>query len=347
MPAAITLATVFSACISHVLNIPYLPQGPECPRTPAAIARVMLSVPASKFERSFFNSGNAGFLSSAPAIIRLDDGTIVTASFGLYRVTSRGAVERFWTTDGGQPDWFDGGMPGVVVGWWPDNEHLIGIRLDGTQAFSFPAPEPNVVTYDGDGTLWFSIWGPPPAVYAVSNESGTANLVPEMTGLLYAFNGRAYSRSQDGSVVLLRGFSHVTFRTVSRTVRVGFLFGADGLVDLPLSAVGPDGSLWGSDVTSLVHLHPDGSIREIVLKRIPKNISHLPMPIAFHLARDGTVWLSSVVRVLNNDQIQEVRYPPGGMGPSSSVTPAADGSIWYYSMDQANLVHARLALTSI
>lgn len=312
---------------------------------PAAIAQVTLSVPASKFERGFFTAGS-GFLYSGPAIIPLDDGTIVAASFGLYRVTPRGAVERFWATDGGQPDWFDSGMPGVVVGWWPDNEHLIGIRLDGTQAFSLPTPGPAVVIYDGNGTLWFSIWGPPPAVYAISNESGAANLVPEMAGLLYAFNGRAYSRSPDGSIVLLRGFPHVTYRIVGQTVRVPLDFGADRFFDLPLSAVGPDGSLWGSNVTSIVHVHPDGSIREIVLKRHPTAITHLPMPIAFHLARDGTVWLSPTVRVLNNDQIQEIRYPPGGLGPSSSVTAAADGSIWYYSMDQANLVHAKLALTN-
>jgi hypothetical protein len=234
-------------------------------------------------------------------------------------------------------------MPGGVARA-SDDGRVYGFRFNGTVAFSFQAPQvARVDLFYGGGTLWLSQPTQTfPNFYMVRNEAGAVERLNDFRGIYADTRGNVYTWTSNNVMALLRGFPSLTAQPLYPPVRIpthapaGSPWGS--FFNVGIRAIGSDGSLWTSTITSLIHIRPDGSVHDFIFDRWLTTISMVPMPIRYSIGADGSAWLSHSVRVLANDTIQQIQFPQN----PCAVTSAADGTVWYVPCDLSGIVHARL-----
>jgi hypothetical protein len=284
-------------------------------------------------------SGAVGY-NRKPLLALNDGGAMVAAGYGaLFRIDPQSRVTMLWK-ETRNDYWMNNGIAllapfnesGVVlhVAKW-----VLGVRADGTIAFRKQVDfadhnwggENVTAAQDRDGTVWFAHVYDDKTVYAYIPRAHQVEEVPKGVAqgdLIVAPDGRVYQNMPGGLFELMslphfhRIFVHAPFR----------LPGWNAALDV--SAVGPDGSLWSSTWTDVIHVHSDGSVHKIVLA--PPILVKTAIPQAFPLtiARDGAVWVkgnSKLIRISNDDHVSMIDLP-GYEGWTRGPSFSPDNTPW-------------------
>lgn len=202
----------------------------------------------------------------------------------------------------------------------------------------------------GTAWIWMSNAGLNGRIYAIDETSGTATLLEGTNE-----NPLALFLGADGNVYTLasRGLLRLSVDSIARATSVsGALLqmqcsgGYAGFSDdmAAVRGVGPDGSLWASGPTVIMHRHPGG--RTVCLRFHPpiRTISHPPIDIGFQIANDGSAWLSwdtSLIRVTPDDRIFQI-WSTDDLSRGYAI--GTHNDLWYWSLTAHALVHAEIGL---
>jgi hypothetical protein len=227
---------------------------------------------------------------------------------------------------------------------------VIGVKRDGSFTFKWlqhPQNEsgyPSVfVAADRYGTLWFE-WraNDRTAVYAYAPRThvATSFKLSFVVGAFRSPNGRVYAATESG-LFELNSRPNVSVRLVHAPIPAPSpapnQLGSDWPYgpSLAIRGVGPDGSLWASTVSQVIHVRPDGTTR-VIRVAPPANGWHgLPGPIPLTMAPDGSIWISwdRLIHITNDDRVQLVTVPKDeSWRESLSVSP--DGSVWVLAYNE-------------
>jgi hypothetical protein len=249
-----------------------------------------------------------GLASGRQSMTVLDDGTVMIAGRrgGLFRIDRQNHVVALWTPSdnnygAGDPIQLLGPIAGGVV--ISTGNLLLGVREDGSLQFRKQVePTQNggrmIALQDRDGTVWMQY---PTAqgstTYAYVPRDGRIEEVPQQIAQGKLFPGsdhRVFASTTSGIFELIsephfsRRLAHAVITLPPGAVAP---YGIDAFrSSVDIQAAGSDGSLWGSTLTQIVHVHPDGAIR--VLRLIPPiiQITMLPQTFDLAIAPDGSVW---------------------------------------------------------
>jgi hypothetical protein len=298
----------------------------------------------------------------------LNDGTVMVAAGrgGLFRIDRQNHVTALWApsdSNYGSGDSIELLAPfagGVVVSI---GNVVLGIREDGSLQFrkqvesSRNGGRTNAIE-DRDGTVWLqNLDAPDTTTYAYFPHDGLVKAVPKQIATGQIFPGadrRVFMTATDG-IFELRSVPRFERRFVRAPVTLPpGMFARPGIdaftSSLHVQAAGRDGSFWGSTLTQIVHVLPDGTIRALRLAPPIMWMSMPPRPFELTMAPDGSVWTASpLARVTDDDQIQKVviaDHDGWRLGPSF----APDGSLWTDvtkgNQGDESVVHVTLAPTT-
>lgn len=229
------------------------------------------------------------------------------------------------------------------------------VRVNKNDRIVSRVPVPGDVKWlavDRFGTTW--IWmnnsGVNGHIYAIDEASETATLLEGLNenpdGLFLGADGSAYALA---GADLLR-------LTVNVIPNASVLPGRlqmkcpGGYTGLPSDAtavrgVGPDGSVWGSSPTVIMHRHRDGRTVCLRFHSPLMAISIPPNSLHFRIANDGSAWLnagqSSFIRISPDDRVFDVRTQ---YEISSSAAVASTNDLWYWSSSRHALIRAHIGL---
>lgn len=275
------------------------------------------------------------------AIAALDDGSIVVqvSPNGLFHIDAAGRINTLWEPrqnlfyptiserpSAGQstpsptpsrPNYsveLLGAFDRTAVFQYASN-WIYGVAEDGAVNFRFPLRDfahterPNFIGHDPDGRLWFRSWSSATQrdlIYEYSPQGGNVSALPSsIENAFQGPDGRIYARS--GTDLLeLRPTPDLRARYYSGPI-VWSQDSTEGEQRAAVSRVGPDGSLWGSTITAIVHRHQDGQVSVITVSRAPSVITHPIGPLQFQIGPDGSAWLAGngkLVRITRNDLVE-------------------------------------------
>jgi len=127
-------------------------------------------------------------------------------------------------------------------------------------------------------------------------------------------NGEIYANMAGGLFALTsvpdfqRRLVHAAIVAPSRDTRFDLPLSRWGS-ELPVQAIGNDGSLWASTVTQVIHVHTDGTTHIIRLSR-PNDGFYSPAAqrtIGLTMGPDGSVWATPrLVRITNDDRVEDI-----------------------------------------
>lgn len=313
------------------------------------------------------------------SVVALANGSaIVIANNGLYRVDHGNQVTNLWGPESEhQTDcyWLNLLAPytqGVLLlrsGPQRLTDWLMGVRPDGSVAFhlagTFAMTAPNdpasaKAFQDAAGVIWIEGYGAEQhALYAL-NLHDPRNPLPQgvplrLRGLFGDSMGNAYAHGADGlyrlrsSPDIDASFVHADIPSPSRHPGQYGSMDSYGDHESP-SAVGPDGSLWATTVTQVIHVHADGTVRVLRLHEPLTSMKAYPSYIALQMAPDGSVWTQGYhefIRITNDDRIEAIDAPwrPDENDYTVIYSFAPDGSVWYVQSlkpNETSVVHIRI-----
>jgi hypothetical protein len=284
---------------------------------------------------------NGGYGYNRTQVLALNDGSaMVAAGFGgLLRIDPQNHVTQLWK-QARNYYW----MGNAIALLAPFNESgavlyvakwVLGVRADGTIAFRKQvdfaddngAADTIIAAQDRDGAVWFAhVYGGNRTVYAYIPRFRRVEDVPNgvaQGNLIAAPDGRVYQNTRDG-LFELKSLPHFHRNFVRAPIKLS----RDGSA-LDIRAVGPDGSLWASTSTDVIHVHPDGRIHKTVLAPPVFRYSLPPQSFPLTIARDGSVWIngSKLIRIANDDRVAVINLPNyGGRTGGASFSP--DNTLW-------------------
>jgi hypothetical protein len=303
------------------------------------------------------------------SVLALDDGSVVVdAGEQLFRVDRDNRITNLWGALPG--DQLGSGRLYLIApyrkGFLLVRSHssswLMGVRPDGSVAFNMPGIYPKNAVQDTLGFLWIYHFGDPKStIYAMApNEGGVSSiqktsgdwngLFADSHGSIYAslgYNGDLYKLDLQNGAVETR-FAHASIAAIPQlTGQVGSDYSPG---QVAVQAIGPDGSLWASTLTQVIHIHADGTSVVMRLREPFFQMMH-PIPdIPLKMAPDGSVWIQTwheFVRITNNDRVQAIHAPARADGNDYTVdfSFAPDSSMWYVQMlrpDKYYVVHIKV-----
>jgi hypothetical protein len=251
-----------------------------------------------------------------------------------------------------------------------DSKELRGVRVDGALAFRIPVDAadangraPISAAQDSEGTVWIADGnGPKGMVYAYAPRTQRFESVPGefAQAVVFADPGRrVYANTRDGLFALgsvPRFDRRLVHAPIPAPAPAPEQYGTDCPTLRGIQAVGPDGSLWASTCTQVIHVHRDGSIHVIRLAPPITSMKGLPSAIQLIMARDGAVWISwrKLIRITGDDEVQVIGIPRNGVwnrslsfGPDNTgwaVSLVFDGgndSVVHFSISPSSQAHAR------
>lgn len=331
----IRLAVLFAAALVAGAATGPSPSPSGAPFTHAGI-RVKAVVPRSAFG------------AATPVDIGvLEDGSLIvqTEGYGLYRIVD-GHVRVLWPSNArcGSAHF------GFALAKSFDDELLLkvsalaqvrheglfyyrsngsaAVRADGSLAFRLPLTFDSVAQ-DAHGVVWLMGGSSNQSLSAYSPRTRTLTPLESPKDVFSFFrspNGHVYVSNFDGLYEL----------DSKPTIRARLVHGPIQPENSPIQAVGRDGSLWASTPSQLIHVHRDGTLREMQLRVIKPAMqdSLLQWPaMSLTMAPDGAVWITgeSLIRVDDNDRIQ-VMTPPQHEG-RDDLKFGPDSSVWVLARD--------------
>jgi hypothetical protein len=239
---------------------------------------------------------------------------------------------------------------------------ITGVRLNGSIAFKWSQyleknddSRTTFIAPDKYGTLWFG-WSSNDrtALYAYDARTRMINRF-NLTFVVGGFrspNGHVYAASNRG-LFELASQPRVSVRLVHAPIPAPAPAPMQLGVDWPygptlaIRAVGPDGSLWASTVSQVVHVHPDGTTRIIRLAPPAKSWHMPPTAIPLTMARDGSIWVPwGPIHITADDRVELVTVPENEQW-RDSLSPSPDGSVWVLAYNkttgQRDVVHFTLS----
>ena len=222
--------------------------------------------------------------------------------------------------------------------------------MDGTLGFQAPVHpgrwgygylEGPAVEQDGNGVIWISESdGSAAYVYPSVTDTQQPRLRLDGVAMIGDHNGEIYANMARG-VFALTTMPRFQKRLVHAAIVAP---SADTRSDLPVSgsalpvqAIGPDGSLWASTVTQVVHVHPDGTTKIIRLSRPYRGFySAAPLSIRLTMAPDGSIWATPrLIRITKDDRVEDVEVEAFKHRIRAwSVAFGRDGSAWALTRDE-------------
>ncbi len=305
----------------------------------------------SSFSEEAFHGDNPS------KVVALRDGSAIVSANALFRIDYRDRVTTLWpsfTDSSGGENFFEMMAPfreGVLAFYWPNSDYrqswVVGVRTNGSLAFRIPLGEPHGgytgeslrAAQDHDGVIWidepdrFSGSG----INAYFPQSGAIERLADFGGLFLSPAGRAYAHNNGLYVLGGRPRAHTRFLHTQVPLPsppanqrgVDHYSGTMGIAE-----VGPDGSFWGSTLTQVVHLHPNGMLRVIRLRHPVFLEMHPQVDISLRMAPDGSVWFQGFekfVRITKDDRVQVIPLPLPNEDPYAGIDYSfgPDSSVWY------------------
>lgn len=200
-----------------------------------------------------------------------------------------------------------------------------------------------LVAADRDGMLWFE-WtaNDRTALYAYSPRTQVVTSF-NLSFIVAAFrspDGRLYAATGSGLFELTSRPSasvRLVHAQVPAPSRAPNQFGTDWPYgpNLAIRGVGPDGSLWVSTISQVIHIHPDGTTRVIRLLPPATGWHMLPSPIPLTMAPDGSIWISfgRLIHITTDDHVQLVTVPPDENW-QENLSVSSDGSVWVLAYNE-------------
>lgn len=309
-------------------------------------------------------SGRAFGGNDPASVVALNDGSaIVNANNGLYRIDRGSRVAGLWGPEPEhQRDYYELNLvapysQGFLLLHSGSPDWLMGVRPDGTVAFrqagTFAAGPPNDIAQttaaqDPSGVIWLDASGNAKhTLYVLYPGGPRLERVPgDFYGLFGDAHGNIYANGADG-LYQLRIDSSIQSRFLHANIpfplRLRGQFGMDSYGDrAPPRAVGPDGSLWTSTMTQVIHVHTDGTTCVMRLHQ-PYTLGMHPIPnIPLRMAPDGSIWIQGYhefVRITNGDRVQAIDAPwrPDEDEYDVIYSFAPDSSVWYVQTLKPNV----------
>lgn len=276
-----------------------------------------------------------------------------TDNDALFRVNQNHKVANIWPPEGRRNDYglnvLGRFRDGLLVSYSSGGTWLIGVRTDGSLAFrkrvelAQTAPNGNPPTSaieDSAGVIWVdSEHNSRADVYAYFPKTDRLEAVPGNFSHLFGdVRGNVYAWGSGGLYTLASApqiharFFHGPLPLPSPLPNQ---FGQDwpGVAGA-IRAVGPDGSLWASTDTQVIHMHADGTIRVMRLRRPRTWNATIASNMDLRMAPDGSVWRQSFqefVRISSDDRVETISVPwrHGDDDYTASFSIAPDSSVWY------------------
>ncbi len=342
---------------------------PTTTSRPCAIPSSVYNVGAAGYDPCApFSTARIGLLSVVPndafghdnrvlSVETLENGAVIVATTlgGLYRI-NRNRISILWPSyedcygHTGDPIDMIGAFDSVVILHDQWTGSLRGVRSDGSVSFQWRSSgafvshyKPGFLGSDLDGILWLERGeNTETAFYAYAPQAQTDTMLGPIANVMAGFrspNGRIYfstgSRLFELSSKPPRAQAQFVRESLPTPAQPTGQTGSDtsfGPVT-PINGVGPDGSLWATTKTQIIHVHPNGLA--ITTRLVPPfTWQHMPIPrLGMTMAPDGSVWMmrgKRIVRVSNDDRVQ-VADAPNGITWASKPAFARDGSIWALS----------------